>query len=337
MTKTLRRLGPVAAVLAMTLAAAACGGSTDTPSTSESSKPTFSGPVTIDGSSTVAPLSKAAADIYKEEQPGVNVTVGTSGTGGGFEKFCKGETDISDASRAIKATGELDKCAAAGIVPTEFIIANDGISIVASKDNTWATCLTTAQLKKVWDQGSTVKSWKEIDASFPDEPLKLFGPGTDSGTFDFFTAQINGKEKQSRSDYTASENDNVLVQGVAGSKGGLGYFGYTYYEENQDKLKLIGVDSGAGCKTPSTATVQDASYKPLSRPLYIYVSNKAVSKPQVVDFVEFYVNNIDEVVKEAKYVPLTDAQKTKLVAANDKFKAGSSAPSAAATPSTTSS
>jgi len=330
-TKTLRRLGPVAAVLAMTLAAAACGGSTDTPSTSESAKPTFSGPVTIDGSSTVAPL-KAAADIYKEEQPGVNVTVGTSGTGGGFEKFCKGETDISDASRAIKATGELDKCTAAGITPTEFTVANDGISVVVSKDNTWATCLTTAQLKKVWDQGSTAKSWKDIDASFPDEPLKLFGPGTDSGTFDFFTAQINGKEKQSRSDYTASENDNVLVQGVAGSKGGLGYFGYTYFEENQDKLKLIAVDGGAGCKSPSVATVQDGSYKPLSRPLFIYVSSKSVGKPQVVDFVEFYVNNIDEIVKEAKYVPLTDAQKTKLVAANDKFKSGS-----AATPSTSSS
>lgn len=334
MTKPLRRLGPVAAVIAMTLAAAACGGSTETPSTTESSKPTFTGSVSVDGSSTVAPLSKAAADIYKEEQPGVNVTVGTSGTGGGFEKFCKGETDISDASRAIKPTGELDKCVAAGITPTEFIVANDGLSIVVSKENTWATCLTTAQLKSVWNQGSTVTNWNQIDPSFPNEPLKLFGPGTDSGTFDFFTAAINGKEKQSRSDYTASENDNVLVQGVAGSKGGLGYFGYTYYEENMDKLKLLAVDGGTGCKQPSPATVQDGSYKPLSRPLYIYVSSKSVSKPQVVDFVEFYVNNIDEIVKEAKYVPLTADQKTKLEAANAKFKGGSAA---SPTPSTTSS
>jgi phosphate transport system substrate-binding protein len=322
-TKTLRRLGPVAAVLAMTLAAAACGGSDDTTTPGGTESPKLSGAVAIDGSSTVAPLSKAAADFYKEEQAGVSVTVGTSGTGGGFEKFCKGETDISDASRKIKDEGEKDKCAAAGINPTEFIVANDGISIVVSKQNTWAQCLTTAQLKKIWDQGSTVTNWNQVDPKFPSEPLgpgQLFGPGTDSGTFDFFTKEINGKEKQSRSNYTASENDNVLVQGVAGSKGGLGYFGFTYYEENTDKLNLVKVDSGAGCTEPSVATIQDGSYKPLARPLFIYVSNKSAAKPQVKDFVEFYVNNIDEIVKEAKYVPLTAAQKTELTAANDKFK-----------------
>jgi phosphate transport system substrate-binding protein len=315
-TITLRRFGPPMAVLALTLAAAACGsGGTGT----------SGGTVAIDGSSTVAPLSKAAADIFKETQPDVNVTVGTSGTGGGFEKFCKGETDISDASRKIKATGEADKCAAAGINPTEFIIANDGISIVASKQNTWADCLTTAQLKLIWDKDSPVNNWNQVDPKFPSEPLgpgQLFGPGTDSGTFDFFTTQINGKEKQSRSNYTASENDNVLVQGVAGSKGGLGYFGYTYYEENQDKLKLVKVDSGAGCKEPSMATIQDGSYKPLSRPLFIYVSNKSVSKPQVKGFVEFYVEKIDEIVKEGKFVPLTTDQKTALKAAFDKFESG---------------
>jgi phosphate transport system substrate-binding protein len=322
-TKTLRRLGPVAAVLAMTLAAAACGGSDDTTAPGSTESPKLSGAVAIDGSSTVAPLSKAAADFYKEEQAGVSVTVGTSGTGGGFEKFCKGETDISDASRKIKDEGEKDKCAAAGINPTEFIVANDGISIVVSKQNTWAECLTTAQLKKIWDQGSTVTNWNQVDPKFPNEPLgpgQLFGPGTDSGTFDFFTKEINGKEKQSRSNYTASENDNVLVQGVAGSKGGLGYFGFTYYEENTDKLKLVKVDSGAGCKEPTPATIQDGSYEPLSRPLFIYVSNKSAAKPQVKDFVEFYVNNIDEIVTEAKFVPLTAAQKTELTAANDKFK-----------------
>jgi len=332
-TNTVRRIGPLAAVLAMTLAAAACSTST-TPDASKSAEPKLSGSVVADGSSTVGPLTKAAADIFKDKQPDVNVTVGISGTGGGFEKFCKGETDISDASRKIKATGELDKCTAAGITPVEFVIANDALSVVVSKENTWATCLTVAQLKKVWDQGSTAKSWKDVDPSFPDEPLKLFGPGTDSGTFDYFTGAINGKEKQSRSDYTASENDNVLVQGVAGSKGGLGYFGFTYYEENKDKLKVLKVDGGAGCVEPSIAAAQDGTYKPLSRPLFIYVSSKSATKPQVVGFVEFYILNIDEIVKEAKYVPLTAAQKAALTAANEKFKAGPTAP-AATTPATT--
>ncbi len=322
MTKTMRRVGPVAAVLALTLGAAACGTSGNDPAPN-SAAPKLTGAVVVDGSSTVAPLSKAAADIFKETQPDVNVTVGTSGTGGGFEKFCKGETDISDASRKIKAEGELDKCTAAGITPTEFVVANDGISIVVSKQNTWAECLTTAQLKKIWDQGSTVTNWNQVDPAFPNEPLgpgQLFGPGTDSGTFDFFTKEINGKEKQSRSNYTASENDNVLVQGVAGSKGGLGYFGFTYYEENTDKLKLLKVDNGAGCKEPSVATIQDGSYKPLSRPLFVYVSSKSATKPQVKGFVEFYVTNIDEIVKEAKFVPLTAEQKTTLNAEHETFK-----------------
>lgn len=326
MTRTLRRIGTlprigsVVAVLAMTLAAAACGGNTSTTGTTAGAAK-LSGAVAVDGSSTVAPLSKAAADIFRETQPDVSVTVGTSGTGGGFEKFCKGETDISDASRKIKDT-EKEKCTAAGINPSEFIVANDALSVVVSKENTWATCLTTAQLKKIWDQGSTVNNWNQIDPAFPNEPLKLFGPGTDSGTFDFFTAAINGKEDQSRADYTPSENDNVIVQGVAGSKGGLGYFGFTYYEENKDKLNVVKVDSGGGCVEPSVASAQDGTYKPLSRPLFIYVSNKSISKPQVKGFVEFYVSSIDDIVTEAKFVPLTATQKTTLAAELETLKKG---------------
>lgn len=301
------------ALAALTLAG--CGGDGD-----NGGGTNLTGAVLVDGSSTVAPLSKAAADIYREEEPKVNVTVGTSGTGGGFEKFCKGETDISDASRQIK-DGEKESCAAATIGFTELVVANDALTVVVNKNNTWVDCLTVAQLKKVWDQGSTVRNWKEIDPSFPDQKLDLFGPGTDSGTFDFFTAAVNGKEDRSRADYTASENDNVLVQGVAGSKGGLGYFGYTYFEENADKLKAIKIDGGKGCVAPSVSSAQDGSYQPLSRPLFIYVSNRAMeSKPQVRDFVEFYAQHIDEIVAEAKYVPLTAAQKAELTTALAKTK-----------------
>ncbi|HCT80971.1 MAG TPA: phosphate ABC transporter substrate-binding protein [Micromonosporaceae bacterium] len=306
----------VAAAALAALALAGCS-SKNNPTPGESTAK-LSGAVVVDGSSTVAPLSEAAADIYKETQKDVKVTVGTSGTGGGFEKFCKGETDISDASRKIKDT-ESAKCKDAGIEFVELQIANDALSVVVHKDNTWIDCITTANLKKIWDAGSKVANWNEIDPAYPNEPLKLFGPGTDSGTFDYFTGAINGKEKQSRTDYTASEQDNVLVQGVSGSKGGLGYFGFTYFEENASKLKALKVDSGKGCVAPSVAAAQDGTYAPLSRPLFIYVSKKSLaSKPQVKDFVSFYVTTIDEIVKEAKFVPLTAAQKTKLT---DSFAA----------------
>ena len=306
--------------LATALVAAGCGGTDDSGGTGGGTT-ALSGKIVIDGSSTVAPISEAIAEEFRKEQSGVQVTVGTSGTGGGFTKFCNGETDISDASRKIKDT-EKEKCTAAGINPSEFIVANDALSVVVSKENTWATCLTTAQLKKIWNQGSTVNNWNQIDPAFPNEPLKLFGPGTDSGTFDFFTAAINGKEDQSRADYTPSENDNVIVQGVAGSKGGLGYFGFTYYEENKDKLNVVKVDSGGGCVEPSVASAQDGTYKPLSRPLFIYVSNKSISKPQVKGFVEFYVSSIDDIVTEAKFVPLTATQKTTLAAELETLKKG---------------
>ena len=271
----------------------------------------LSGTVSVDGSSTVAPLSEAAATLYAEVQSGVNVSVGTSGTGGGFEKFCNGETDISDASRPIKDK-EKAACAAAGVTFVELVVANDALTVVANKDNAFLDCLTTDQLKKIWEPNSAVKTWNQVDPSFPAEPVALFGPGTDSGTFDYFTDEINGEEGASRTDYTASENDNVLVQGISGSKNGLGYFGFTYFEENADKLKAVKIDSGSGCVEPSKDNVLNGTYKPLSRQLFIYVSDTGARKPQVADFVDFYIKNIDDIAKEAKYIPLSEEQKTTL-------------------------
>ncbi|MEV8018012.1 PstS family phosphate ABC transporter substrate-binding protein [Streptomyces sp. NPDC086554] len=281
----------------------------------------LSGTVKVDGSSTVAPLSTAAAELFGEEQPKVRVTVGTSGTGGGFEKFCKGETDISDASRPIKDE-EKKACADGKVTYDEFMVANDALTVVVPKSNDWAGCLTVDQLKKMWEPGSKVSNWKQIDPRFPDEPLKLFGAGTDSGTFDYFTEKINGEEGKSRTDYSPSEDDNVTVQGVAGSKGGLGYFGYSYFEENTDKVKALKIDGGDGCVAPSVKAAQDGTYKPLSRPLFIYPSQKALDRDEVEAFVEYYVENNADVAKDAKFIPLNSAQEKELKATFDKFKSG---------------
>ncbi|MGC9542478.1 PstS family phosphate ABC transporter substrate-binding protein [Streptomyces sp. UG1] len=233
---TLRRAKtPLALTAAVMLAVSACGGS-DAGSGSGGDGEQLSGSVKADGSSTVAPLTTAAAEFFAEEQSKVRVTVGTSGTGGGFEKFCNGETDISDASRPIKDE-EKAACESKGVTYEEFAVANDALTVVVPKENDWVDCLTVEQLKKIWEPDSKVKNWNQVDAKFPDEPLKLFGPGTDSGTFDYFTDEINGEEGASRTDYSPSEDDDVIVQGVAGSKGGLGYFGFSYFEENTDKLK----------------------------------------------------------------------------------------------------
>jgi phosphate transport system substrate-binding protein len=296
-----------ALLLAIGLLAAACGGGNDEGGTTEGGGAQLSGTITIDGSSTVAPLSEAAAELFQQENSDVRVTVGTSGTGGGFEKFCAGETDISDASRSIEAD-ETKACETKGIKYEEIQVANDGLSVVVNNQNTWANCLTTAQLKKIWDKDSTVNNWNQVDPSFPNEPLKLFGAGTDSGTFDYFTAAINGEEGRSRSDYSATEDDNVTVTGVSGAKGGLGYFGLSYLQENQGKIKGIQVDGGGGCVAPSTETVQDGSYTPLSRPLFIYPSDKSLERPEVKAFAEFYVNNYQKIAEEALFVPLTEAQ-----------------------------
>jgi phosphate transport system substrate-binding protein len=301
----------IAAAAAMTLAA--CGGDNDSGGGAPGGGgggEQVSGPVVIDGSSTVEPLSAAAAELFQAENSGVNVSVGTSGTGGGFKKFCNGETDISDASRPIKAE-EKTQCTDKNITYTELQIANDALTVVVNKDNSWVDCLTVAQLKKIWEPSSTVKSWNEVDPSFPNEPLALYGAGADSGTFDYFTAEINGKEGDSRTDYNPSEDDNVTVQGVAGAKGALGYFGFSYYEENADKLKALKIDGGSGCVAPSVQAAQDGTYKPLARPLFIYASDAGLKKPQVVKFVEFYLEKNDEIVTAAKFIPMTEPQKAK--------------------------
>jgi phosphate transport system substrate-binding protein len=295
-----------ALLLAIGTLAAACGGGNNDGGSADGGSQ-LSGTINIDGSSTVAPLSEAAAELFQEQNSGVRVTVGTSGTGGGFEKFCAGETDISDASRAIEAD-ETAACESKGIKYEEVQVANDGLSVVVNNQNTWANCLTTAQLKAIWDKGSKVNNWNQVDPSFPNEPLKLFGAGTDSGTFDYFTNAINGEEGRSRSDYSATEDDNVTVTGVSGTKGGLGYFGLSYLQENEGKIKGIQVDGGKGCVAPSTETVQDGSYTPLSRPLFIYPSDKSLERPEVKAFLDFYVNNYQKIAEEALFVPLTEEQ-----------------------------
>jgi phosphate transport system substrate-binding protein len=268
----------------------------------------LSGTIKIDGSSTVAPLSEAAAEGFQGENGNVRVTVGTSGTGGGFEKFCAGETDIADASRPIKDDEEAPICKRNGVNYSEVQVANDGLAVVVNKDNDWAQCLTVDQLETIWEKGSKVKSWREVDPKFPDERLELFGAGTDSGTFDYFTEAVNGEEGDSRTDYSATEDDNVTVQGVSGSKGGLGYFGLSYYEQNQDKLKVVQIDGGGGCVEPSTETVQSGEYKPLSRPLFIYPSQKALARPEVKAFLDYYIQNAEQVAQQAQFVPMTAEQ-----------------------------
>lgn len=264
--------------------------------------------VKIDGSSTVYPITEAVAEEFqKAKKNAVKVTVGISGTGGGFKKFCRGETDISDASRPI-LKAEMEACKAAGIEYMELPIAYDAMTVVINPKNSWIKSLTVADLKKMWEPGAQTKitKWNQVNPAWPDQPLKLFGPGADSGTFDYFTEAIVGKAKSSRGDYTASEDDNVLVQGVARDVGALGYFGLAYYEENKDKLKAVPIVPAEGKLgvLPSLKTVEDGSYQPLSRPIFIYVNAKSADKPEVKEFVEFYLKDGAKLAKEVKYVPL---------------------------------
>ena len=295
-----------AAAVGLVLTLAACGGA-DAGTASAEGGSGLSGTIQIDGSSTVAPLSEAAAELFQEENPGVNVVVGTSGTGGGFEKFCAGETDISDASREIKPE-EAARCEEAGIAFEQVTVANDGIAVVVNPENDWVDCLTVEQLNEIWAPDSEVDSWNDVDPSFPDEPLQLFGPGTDSGTFDYFTDVINGEEGASRTDYQPSEDDNVIVQGVQGSPGALGYFGLSYVQENEGAIKPIEVDGGEGCVAPSVETVLDGTYQPLGRPLFVYPSDKALARPEVQAFLEFYIENEQEIAEQALYVELSEQQ-----------------------------
>ena len=315
----LTRSASLAAALALALTA--CGGADAGEGDSEDAS-TLSGTIQIDGSSTVAPLSEAAAELFQEENSGVNVVVGTSGTGGGFKKFCAGETDISDASRPIKDE-EAALCKQNGIAYEQLTVANDGLAVVVNPENDWATCLTVEQLKKIWEPGSKVSSWKQVDPAFPDEPLKLFGPGTDSGTFDYFTGEINGEEGASRTDYQPSEDDNVVVQGVQGSKGAMGYFGLSYVQENEGAIKAIEVDGGDGCVAPTSDTVLDGTYKPLGRPLFIYISDKALARPEVKEFTTFYIENDESIAEQALYIPLSDEQQQESL---DKVKSLSGTP-----------
>jgi phosphate transport system substrate-binding protein len=271
----------------------------------------LSGRIEADGSSTVGPFVTAAAEDFQAQNPGVQVTVGISGTGGGFERFCAGETDLSDASRPIKDDEEVPVCQTNGIEYTEFQVANDGIAVVTNKENDWATCLTVEQLAKIWGPDSKIDNWNQVDPSFPDQKLTLAGPGTDSGTFDFFTGVINGEEDASRTDYQATEDDNVTVQAVSGDKGGLGYFGLSYFEQNQDALNDVEVDGGSGCVAPSSETVQDGSYTPLSRPLFVYVKNTSLQKPEVAAFMKYILDNQAQIAEKALFVPMTDEQAQK--------------------------
>jgi phosphate transport system substrate-binding protein len=259
----------------------------------------------------VGPFVTAAAEDFQAQNPGVQVTVGISGTGGGFERFCAGETDISDASRPIKDDEEVPICQENGIEYTELQVAIEGFGVFVKNVIDWATCLTVEQLAKIWGPDSKIDNWKQVDPSFPDEKLTLAGPGTDSGTFDFFTKEINGEEDASRTDYQATEDDNVIVQAVEGDKGGLGYFGLSYFEENKGNLKDVEVDGGSGCVAPSTETVQDNSYTPLSRPLFIYVKNTSFQKPEVKAFVKYLLDNGQSIAEQALFVPMTDEQAQK--------------------------
>ncbi len=268
--------------------------------------------IKVDGSSTVYPITEAVAEEFQKKNPSVRVTVGISGTGGGFKKFCNGETNISDASRPIKLS-EVEQCRDNRIEYIELPVAFDGLAVMVNPKNDWAASMTVKELKKLWEpaaQGKITK-WSQIRAGWPDKEIHLFGPGVDSGTYDYFTEAIVGKEHSSRGDYTASEDDNVLVQGIATDPYALGFFGLAYYENNRDKLKLVGIDdenpkNGNGPITPSFETVVEGTYQPLARPIFIYASKKSVNRPEVKEFVKFYLTAGKPLVKEVGYIPLPD-------------------------------
>ena len=270
--------------------------------------------VTVDGSSTVFPISEAVAEEFQLANRGARVTVGVSGTGGGFQKFCRGEVDVANASREISPT-EVEACKASGVTYLELPVAYDGLAVVVHPENTWATSMTVEELRRLWEPGAegTITRWSQIRTGWPDQEIHLFGAGVDSGTFDSFTESINGEAKASRGDFTSSEDDNLIVQGVAGDVNALGYFGYAYYDENRERLKLVAIDdgndeNGAGPIAPSPETVRGGTYRPLSRPLFIYVSQQAVVRPEVRAFVDFHLNQGVPLVSEVGYVPLTDAE-----------------------------
>ncbi len=271
---------------------------------------TFAQVVKIDGSSTVYPVTEAVAEEFQKANKGLKVTVGVSGTGGGFKKFCRGETDISNASRPILAS-EIEDCRKAGVEYFELPVAFDALTVVINPKNAWLKQATVAELKKIWEpaaQGKVMR-WNQVNPTWPDQPIKLFGAGSDSGTFDYFTEAIVGKSKSSRGDYTASEDDNVLVQGVAGDVNAIGYFGFAYFAENTGKLKALPIveKEGKAAVTPSEQTVISGTYQPLARPIFIYLNAKSLAKPEVKKFIDFYMAQGAKMAKEVKYVPLPAA------------------------------
>ncbi|MDT8368910.1 MAG: PstS family phosphate ABC transporter substrate-binding protein [Longimicrobiales bacterium] len=278
----------------------ACGGESGSTSA-------LTGTVEIDGSSTVFPIIEAVVEEFQIEHRGVRVTAGISGTGGGFRRFCAGETDISDASRPI-SDAEREECARNGIEFIEMPIAWDGLSVIVHPDNDWAQCLTVEEVRRIWEPGSDVTTWADLRSGFPAEPITLYGPGTSSGTFDYFTEAIMGESGASRPDYQASEDDNVLVQGVVGDRWALGYFGYAYYIENRDRLNVVQIDSGEGCIGPDQTTIENGSYAPLSRPLFIYVNRESARRPAVAAFLEYAFTFGPELIPATGYIPLTPEQ-----------------------------
>ena len=315
-TRHLKRLSIVllAGSVALLLLAA-CGGDEEDTSPAATARPaatappaqaSLSGQIAIAGSSTVFPITQAVAEEFQNINDDVRVNVGISGTGGGMKRFTVGETDISDASRPIKPS-EAETAQENGIEYIELEVAIDGLAVIVNKDNGFVDYLTTDELNMIWMPGSTVESWSDIRPEWPNEPIRLYGPGTDSGTFDYFTDTINGDEGASRPDFTASEDDNVLVQGIAGDRQALGYFGYAYYAENVDKLKIVPIDSGNGPVTPSDETINAGEYAPLSRPIFIYVSKASLERPEVEEFVIFYMEYATELVAEVGYTPLPES------------------------------
>ncbi|WP_374017579.1 PstS family phosphate ABC transporter substrate-binding protein [Paenibacillus thiaminolyticus] len=296
-------------VAVMAFALAACGGNTGTESTQTNtdigSEDKLSGTIEIDGSSTVYPMTEAIAEEFGKEHSAVRVSVGTSGTGGGFKRFSAGEIAISNASRPIKDK-EAEDAKANGIEYLELTVAYDGLSIVVNKDNSWVDKITIDELKKIYEPNSKVKTWADVREGWPNEEIKIYSPGADHGTFDYFTEEINGKAQESRNDgqITFSADTNAIVQGVAGDKNALGYFGYSFFEENQDKLKLVPVDNGTAIVTPTLDTIKDGSYSPLSRPLLVYVSKNQMEKPEVKAYVEYYLKTAGSIAEEVGYVPL---------------------------------
>ena len=284
------------------IALTACGGGDGGPE----------GNVAIDGSSTVYPITEAVLEEFSAANRNIRVTAGAKGTGGGFARFCRGETDINDASRPI-TEGEQELCEENGVDYVEIPVAYDGVTVAVNSENDWAQCITVEELRRIWQPESTIQQWSQVRDEWPERELVLYGPDTDSGTFDYFTETVVGEEAASRSDYTASADDNVLVRGVRGDVGSLGYFGFAYYIENQDELRALAVDGGSGCVEPTRETIESGKYAPMARPLFIYVKQSALQRPAVEQFVRYYLDNAPTLVPDVGYVPLSEERYQKIM------------------------